>query len=398
MRFAEIAVILAGVIILVLSSVVYHLLVRYGRLLIRLEALEAVGADATEQDAGQREPSPREQPPYTNISEQDAGNDAGDDGEGADIASNGVPFGTVLHDFELPRLDGAHLTFSQTHGQRRLLVFVNPECPHSRLLVPDLTAVAGRACPSHPSLILVSTGPADAQRHLFGETSPPYTVLLQEEMELGALFEVHATPLAYLVDEDGQTASPLVAGRHAILGLAVSGAPAAADALDAGLLPPALLEALTTPAPINGAHYLAGLAVGEPAPHFQLPLLDGGALSLETYRGRETLIVFLDPESPPCDALLPQIEALPRERGGPALLLISRRDPEANRAWATRHGLTLPLAIQPRWDMSRRYGLVAAPVGYLVDARGALAAPVGIGADAILSLWASRSGATAQSG
>lgn len=397
MGFAEIAVALAWVIILAIGWAGYQLLAQYGRLLIRLEALEGQLADAAEHDAGQHAQAYHDD----GAAELDGHDDAPDDSADAPDGQ-GVPFGTVLHDFELPHLAGGQLTFSQTHGQRRLLVFVNPACPHSRRLTPDLTALSTATSPaaslSRPSLIVVSTGPVEAQRPLFGETPPPYTVLLQEEMEVGVLFEVQATPLAYLVDVDGRTASPLVAGRHAILGLAASSAASAEDAVDSSALPPALLETLTTPAPINGARYLTGLEVGSPAPDIRLPQLDGGELALGRFRGRPVLIVFLDPESPPCDALLPQLEALPKDGDGPAIALISRRDPETNRAWATRHNLTLPLAMQPRWDVSRRYGMVAAPVGYLVDERGALADEPAVGADAILGLWASRSGAGANSG
>ena len=397
MGFAEIAAGLAWVIILVMGWAGYRLLAQYGRLLIRLEALErqraSGSAHVSEHDADHVS-----QPQYDDDAlELAASNATADDAD--DTGGHGVPFGTVLHDFELPRLDGGHLTFSQTHGQRRLLVFVNPACPHSRTLTPDLTALSTTASPAQrparPRLILVSTGPPEAQHALFGDALPPYSVLLQEEMEVGALFEVHATPLAYLVDDDGRTASPLVVGRHAILGLAASSAPAAEDAIDVGMLPPQMVETLTTRAPINGARYLTGLEVGSPAPDIRLPCLDGGELALGRFRGQPVLVVFLDPASPPCDALLPQLEALPRDGFGLALTLISRRDPETNRAWAARHGLTLPLALQPRWDISRQYGMVAAPVGYLVDARGALAEPAAVGAVAILRLWASRSSAVA---
>src|SRR5437870_3465477 len=53
-----------------------------------------------------------------------------------------------------------------------------------------------------------------------------------------------------------------------------------------------------------------GLTAGTPAPDFRLPRLDGGELSLSECRGRRVLLVFSDPHCGPCDALMPQLQAL----------------------------------------------------------------------------------------
>ena len=101
--------------------------------------------------------------------------------------------------------------------------------------------------------------------------------------------------------------------------------------------------------------------------------------------------MFVDPISPPCHDLAPRIQQLRQQGHGPAIVLISRRDTAANRTWADAHGLTVPIALQSRWEVSRQYGMLATPVGYLVDRHGAIAAPAAVGADAILELWASQS-------
>src|SRR5271165_4358480 len=54
----------------------------------------------------------------------------------------------------------------------------------------------------------------------------------------------------------------------------------------------------------------SGLSQGTTAPVFKLPSIDGGEVSLETYRGRRLLLVFSDPKCGPCRALMPELAAL----------------------------------------------------------------------------------------
>jgi peroxiredoxin len=262
--------------------------------------------------------------------------------------------------------------------------------------VADLGSLRANASADWPLPVLVSTGPADANRKLFEASGLTVPVLLQEEMEVGALIEVPATPAAYLVDEDGKTASPLVAGRAAVLGLAASSDLDADGAWALAPTSPEAAAAVTTPAPANGARYQGGgLDIGAVAPDFRLPGLNGDHLALGRHRGRPVLLVFADPICPPCEDLLPALEAMAREGTAPPTIVVSRGDLETNRAWADRLGLNLPIALQRRWDLSREYGLLATPVGFLLDKRGVIARPVALGTDEILAL-AAEAGAGAE--
>ena len=51
-----------------------------------------------------------------------------------------------------------------------------------------------------------------------------------------------------------------------------------------------------------------GLAVGSPAPDFQLPDADGQTRRLSDYRGRNVLLLFGSPHCDPCRRLLPNLE------------------------------------------------------------------------------------------
>lgn len=384
MGLLEVAVLLAWLAILLCLWLVYQLVAQHGRLLLRLEALERrlsdLGGLSSARDSNETAREPGSDEAFELVDEEEH------------VGPPGIPPGTVLHDFELPDLAGRQHLRSDWLGQRLLMTFVSPSCRHSQALLADLAAVRATPAPTWPLPVLVSTGSTEENRRLVERSGLTETVLVQEEMEVGALFEVAATPTAYLVDEDGRTASPLVAGRAAVLGLAASAW--SGDAAPRVETPSAdLFDAETTPAPVNGERYLVGLEVGSRAPGFELPGVDGRTVGLDQLRGKPALLVFTDPTHPPCGEVAVRLEAVHRLGSGPSTVVIARGDLETNRAWAAEHGLTPPIGLQHRWDVSRAYGLLATPVAYLVDERGNVAAPVAVGADAILDLAASAAGA-----
>jgi peroxiredoxin len=115
--------------------------------------------------------------------------------------------------------------------------------------------------------------------------------------------------------------------------------------------------------------------------------LDGEMVSLEDYRGRPLLLVFSDPSCGPCNMLAPELARLHRRHGGAlAVVMISRGDPDANRAKAEEHGFEFPVLIQPGWRISKEYGIFATPVAFLIDAEGTIARDVARGAPEILQL------------
>jgi peroxiredoxin len=320
-----------------------------GRMLARIEALEQDRLDDLAS-----EPSP--------------------DGPNDDL-----PLGSVLLDFELPLLAGGLARFSAWRGQRVLLLFLDPRCPHSRALVPDLARLPADG----PLPLIVSTGsPADNQQ-LFHSSSTAWPVLLQEYFEVAVLAQVSATPAGYLVDRSGRTASPLATGLQEVrrlLGLVPArpepASPLASDwTLHAG-----------DPVVASYGAEQRGLPAGARAPDPRVPLLDGDELSLERFQGQPLLLVFVDPACAASQALLPELIALERHGACPALVLISRGEAAVNRAWAARHGASCPIGLQQAWEASRAFGIVATPVAFLVDRCGMVAASAAVGREAVLAL------------
>jgi peroxiredoxin len=312
------------------------------------------------------------------------------DEETAPPPSSALPLGSPAPDFELPDLAGRRHSLAEFRGRKLLLIFFNPQCAFCTKMAPALAALKpeggnGRAIP-----LVVSTGEAETNRRLVAEYGIRCPVLLQTEMEVASKYQTEGTPTGYLIIEEGNIASELAIGAEAVLALA-----AAPTFPDAGANANGRADGKPAPNPQKGKANRglaasrinrSGLMAGTPAPPFRLPRLDGGELSLEDYRGSRLLLVFADPQCGPCDALSAKLEELHRERSDFKILMVSRREPETNRQKVLKLGLTFSVVLQREWEISRRYGMFATPIGYLIDEQGIIAADVAVGLEPILGL------------
>jgi peroxiredoxin len=130
-----------------------------------------------------------------------------------------------------------------------------------------------------------------------------------------------------------------------------------------------------------------GLKAGTPAPDFRLPRLDGrGELALSDLKGRRVLLVFSSPHCGPCNELAPNLENFHCQHPEVELVMISKGEPKENRAKVKEHGLTFAVVLQRQWEISRRYGMFATPVAYLIDEVGVISKDVVVGVEPILGL------------
>lgn len=291
---------------------------------------------------------------------------------------DGLAVGTALPDFELPDLDGRQVALRDLRGQRVLLIHWSARCGFCALMAPELAAMQEDLGRAGVRVLLVSGGEAEEERKLAREHGLGCTILLKESGGLPA-FEHHGTPVAYLLDEEGRVAEPLAVGAQSVPDLA-------RRAADAGT---AKRKRLPGERPLSESRIeREGLKPGTPAPSFELPEVHGGTVSLAAYRGRKVLLVFSDPDCPPCERLAPHLVRLHEEHrnNGLDLLLVGRGDPEENRRKAEKHGFAFPVLLQRRWEISLQYGIFAAPVGFLIDEKGVIAEKVAKGVDEILAL------------
>ncbi|MEX2306135.1 MAG: redoxin domain-containing protein [Pirellulales bacterium] len=334
----------------------YQLVRQNGRILLRLEAIEQQLGPGAGRRAGEKR--------------REAG---------------GLPLGTVAPDFELPDLAGVRRKLSDFREQNVLLVFFNPQCGYCTKMAADLAALPADGGDQRAVPVVVSTGDAEENRKLVEHYGIRCLVLLQEQMEVATKYQAQGTPMGYRIDGAGRIASALTVGAEPLLRLATALAP---DPIE-----PHAAANGSAPHDAKDDHSLGrsrlnrgGLKAGVPAPDFRLPRLEEGDLSLVDFRGERVLLVFSDPDCGPCDELAPRLQDIHLQRPELQVLVVSRRDVEANRAKATALGLTFPIVLQKQWEVSLKYAMFATPVGYLIDEEGTLASDVAVGVGPILAL------------
>jgi peroxiredoxin len=298
--------------------------------------------------------------------------------------AGGLPVGAKAPDFELPDLAGVRHKLSDFRGRNVLLIFFDPHCGFCIKMAADLAALPADTSGEGAIPIVVTTGDAEENCTLVERWSIRCLVFLQERREVASQFRAQGTPTGYRIDGAGRIASELTVGAEALLRLAANAPPRTE------------LAASANGSTANGKHsdpslarsrlQRGGLKAGAEAPEFRLPRIDGGEISLADFRGRRLLLVFSDPDCGPCDELAPRLQDLHRERQDVQVLVVSRRDAEANRAKAAALGLTFPIVLQRNWEISLKYAMFATPIAYLIDEQGMIVRDVAVGVEPILAL------------
>jgi peroxiredoxin len=246
-----------------------QLLTQNGRLMLRLEAVEA--------KLGGREAL-------------------------AATQESGLALNTKAPDFKAKSLDGRQVTLgSLTSGPKPLLLlFSEPGCSACEAMSPSVVRWqhdhADRlkivyVTRQHPELSLETIADHGLQN-----------VILQTNREISEAYGVRATPSAVLVSE-GKIASPLAAGADAIRALVF-----------ANTLPP-LVKA------------------GDSVPLLELPDLDGNLFDITAFKGRRAVLLFWSPACGFCETMLQDVRSWERTRprNAPALVVISSGSADTNR-------------------------------------------------------------------
>jgi thiol-disulfide isomerase/thioredoxin len=135
-----------------------------------------------------------------------------------------------------------------------------------------------------------------------------------------------------------------------------------------------------------------GLAVGSPAPAVDLPSIDGPTVTLDSLRAdhRPVLLLFVDPNCGPCNALVPDIARWQRDHADEiTIAVISRGATDANRSKFGDRGVA-NLLLQQDYEVADAFRAHATPAAVLVRADGTIGSPVALGPEQIRTLvWSS---------
>jgi methylamine dehydrogenase accessory protein MauD len=285
-----------------------------------------------------------------------------DSGQAA--AQQAVPAGRAIGEpappLKLPNLKGKKVNLAAFRGKKTLVLFWTPQCGFCQQMLDDLKAWEADPPEGAPKLLVVSTGTV-AENKAMGLRS---TVVLDQNFSAGSAFGASGTPMAVLVDEEGNIASELAAGAPAVLALAG----VAQDPANNGS---------------GGGQAVPAARIGDPAPPVKLPDLGGNTVDLADFKGTETLVLFWNPGCGFCQRMLDDLKAVEdAPEGAPKILIVSAGTVEANRAM----GLRSTVVLDQGFSAGLAFGASGTPSAVLIDSEGKVASKVAVGAPAVLAL------------
>jgi methylamine dehydrogenase accessory protein MauD len=300
----------------------------------------------------------------------------------SNLAVPGLPVGQQAPEFNLVDLSGETVTLASllARGKTVLLVFTDPGCGPCNTLLPEIGRWQ-REKAARITLAVISRGSAEANRLKAAEHQLT-DVLLQVDREVANAYRANVTPAMVLVRPDGIIGSPAALGQQAIIQLI--------DQL--ATLPSAPLYPVFSPgkhAHSNSnspdiAPVKVGLGIGDLAPQLRLPNLEGRMVSLESYRGAETLVLFWNPHCGFCNRMLGDLKAWEANdlKEAPRLLVVSTGAIEDNRAM----GLSSTVVLDSDFTVGSTFGVSGTPSAVLIDSKGKITSEVTVGASAVLKL------------
>jgi hypothetical protein len=127
-----------------------------------------------------------------------------------------------------------------------------------------------------------------------------------------------------------------------------------------------------------------GLPLGAQAPDLELPSLEGETVSLTSLRGRDSVLLFWNPECGYCRAMRDDILAWEASSNGihPRLVVVSSGTADRIR----EEGFGSLVLLDPDYTASDALEANGTPMAVRLDADGRVASPLVAGADAVLAL------------
>jgi peroxiredoxin len=346
---------LAGV-----SWLLVHLLGQNGRLLVRLDRIEAALEDA------------------------DIEIPAADEDDEDDVdEEEGLAFGAPAPAFSLSGLYGETMTLDALRAAEKpvLLLFTDPTCVPCNAMMGDVGKWQ-RDLSEKLTIAVVTRGSLEDNRNKAKQHNLTH-VLMQQDNEVADAYQTYGTPTAVLVRPDGTIGSAAAGGAQQIRTLVKQAAE--------GKVPVPKPRLAAVPRPIQARQPAAnaqaprGIAsIGKDAPVVELNNLDGETVRLSDFAGHPTAVLFWNPGCGFCQRMVDDLKAWESDQpeGAPKLLVVSTGEVERNR----EQGLTSPVVLDAGFTVGRAFGASGTPSAVLVGADGKIASGLAVGGPTVISL------------
>jgi thiol-disulfide isomerase/thioredoxin len=114
--------------------------------------------------------------------------------------------------------------------------------------------------------------------------------------------------------------------------------------------------------------------IGQSAPKFKLPDLEGQEIPLDQFKGKIIMLDFWATWCGPCRMTMPMIEKLEKEYAGSLVVLaINLQEPkEAVREFVQQQAITSHVLLDEEGSVGATYGAGSIPMQFLIDKKGIL--------------------------
>ena len=136
----------------------------------------------------------------------------------------------------------------------------------------------------------------------------------------------------------------------------------------------------------SGSGAGSGFHVGQPAPALVVPQVGGGTIDLAALKGKPVWVNFMATWCPPCQDEFPLMNGFAARYATTGLVVLAidvREDEGTVAGFAQGLNAAFPLGLDTDGQAAQRWGAVALPVHFWIDAKGIVrdGAAGGIGAD-----------------
>ncbi len=293
--------------------------------------------------------------------------------------SSGLPVGAVAPDFAAPDLDGRQVTLEHLLmlGKPILLFFVSATCNPCKALLPSIERWQTEFG-TKLTAVLITSGGVEENRRKFGRAADFAAILIQNESrEIAKFFRSEWTPGAVLINADGTIGSVLATGDTEIYGLMDKVKPVLAAAIAAN----------------GNGHHAQNIflqpkkephvpVIGQFAPDFTLPNLNGENISLSAFRGTKTMLMFWRATCPYCQQLTDRLKAWEAANSEFNLVIMAANEPEIERAREFRS----TVLIETDREVQRMFDYDGTPSAVMINEDGKIISDIAGGEENVFAL------------
>ena len=290
--------------------------------------------------------------------------------------ATGLPVGAPAPAFALATFAGGQTSLNDllAQGKAVLLLFVSPNCGPCKVLLP-LVRTWQRDYGDQLTIAVISRGTPEEVKGKLDKYEISH-VLLQGDHTTNVDYLAPWTPAAVLINRQGRLAHNVATGDAAIRALvnyAVSSSESGSE----------------NAAPIKLGSSLFN--IGETAPRFSLPNLQGEEVALHSLLKGQTLLLFWNPGCGFCQRMVGELkhwEAKPKLpealSSDTQLLFVSTGERDEIEVGSA--GFRAPFLHDADNDIAPLFGADGTPSGLLLDAQGRIASSLAVGERNLLAL------------